>query len=87
MSDSGNGYANIYVETEIEEIKFDLTITYYSEGKKIAQTSSNGLENKLQKVFYNRGSAGVADKMEIEIIIYPPSSDYETKIFNHTWTR
>ena len=86
VADSGNGYANIYLDTDIENVKYDITIVYYAAGEKIRTSTNGNLTNKLQKAYYNQGGK-IADKMEITIVLYPPSNDFETRTINYTWEK
>ena len=86
VADSGQGYANVYLDTDIANVKYSLVIVYYQGENNIGTSSSENLTDKVQKVYYNRGGK-VADRMEITIIMYPPSGEYEQKTITYTWTK
>ena len=86
VADSGQGYANVYLDTDIANVKYSLVIVYYQGEDNIGTSSSENLTDKVQKVYYNRGGK-VADRMEITIIMYPPSGEYEQKTITYTWTK
>ena len=88
IADQGDGSVKIIIDTEITNLKYDIQVKFYDDGGDyIDSWQKTGATAKSQKVLYNRGGGKVASKLEITVVLIPPSDEFGTETIEETWER
>lgn len=87
VADQGDGSVKIKIDTEIADLKYDIQVKFYDDGGDyIDSWQKTGAKTNTQTVIYNRGGK-VAAKLEITVVLIPPSDEFGTETIEETWER